>query len=68
MPTRKAIWCSVDTYMICDSPIKRSALRSLTQLKKSRRSHNILICEQKPYGVRVGSAKDTRFSVNIVLR
>ena len=30
----------------------------------------ILICEQTPYlvGVRVGGAKETQFSVNIVLR
>ena len=43
------LWCSVNTYLIRDSPIQRLALRSLTPLKKSRRSHNILTCEQKLY-------------------
>ena len=47
--TKSYLWCSVNTYLIRDTPIQRLALRSLTPLKKSRRSHNILTCEQKLY-------------------
>ena len=53
MPTRKAIRKIINTYPICQSPLKRSARRGATRrcfapLRKSRRNHRSM-CEQKPY-------------------
>ena len=48
VPTRKAIRKIINTYPICQSPLKRSARRCFAPLRKSRQNHRSM-CEQKPY-------------------
>ena len=50
VPTCTTIRCSMNTYPICDSPLKRSARRSFTPLQISPPQKRRM-CEPRPYPI-----------------
>ena len=57
MPTRKAIWKSMNTYPICDTPLYNLAQQSVSLRYRNRAEITVLMREQNsyPYFYRVGA-------------
>ena len=66
MPTRKAIWKSMNTYPICDTPLYNLAQQSASLRYRNRAEITVLMREQNTIHIFIVSAQKVS-SVNIAL-